>query len=74
MTRNASSKRVATPVQESSALGDEPLLPEEPRCGNCKHYTGTYCALPLPPFIRTTDYAAHRVTAHTYRCGFHIWK
>jgi len=71
MTRNASSKKAATPVQENLDLGDTPLPPDEPRCGNCKHYTGTWCALVLPPFLRVTDYVAHRITRNDFVCGFH---
>lgn len=70
MTRNASPKKAATPVQASLDLGDTPL-PDEPRCSNCKHYTGSYCALVLPPFIRLTEYVAHRATRPDFVCVFH---
>lgn len=70
MKSNASLKKVATPVQDTLALGDTPLS-NEPRCGNCKHHTGAFCALMLPPFIRVTDYAAHRITRIDFVCSFH---
>jgi hypothetical protein len=69
-TRRIPSKEAATPVQEELALGDTPA-PDKPRCGNCKHYTGTYCGLKLPPFIRVTDYVAHRVVHRDFLCSFH---
>ena len=73
MTRNASSKKAATPVQAQLELGDTPDTPTK-CCAKCQHYTGTYCNLVLPPFVRITENAMHRVTKRDFVCSFHTSK
>ena len=71
-------KPKGAPLKEAVKEEEQPQLflteapkKDEPRCGNCRHFSGKICDLVLPPYIRVTDRAWDRIVSADFVCSFH---